>query len=561
SVLQIGGTVSMTMIWAGAQNDASDGVSRVDAWWRGAVIYQIYPRSFFDSNGDGVGDLPGICAKLEHVASLGVDAIWLCPFFTSPMKDFGYDVADHLAVDPVFGTMADFDRLLALAHALGLYVLIDQVWSHTSSHHPWFLDSRTRDGGRRDWYVWADPRGDGTPPNNWLSVFGGAAWSWEPRRRQFYLHHFLASQPALNLRRPEVVDAILASGRFWLDRGVDGFRLDAIDFMTHDPELRSNPPASALPGAPVPAKLFGLQDHIHDMLNPATFAVLGRIRALVDEYPGAATLGEVSSQPGAYDRVLAYTEGVERLHMAYTLRPLRCGLDHATLSDMLAEAAAAGEDGWPCWSFSNHDVERAVSRWNPHRGRAAPDPRFARLLMALLLSLRGSVCLYQGEELGLTEPELGPEAMRDPFGVAYWPEFRGRDGSRTPMPWHPDRPHGGFTEGDTPWLPVPTEHAALAVAAQEADPEALLHAWRAFLAFRRASPALTRGALAMLDLPEPCVGFMRSEGTERVLCLFNLSDAPQIAAPGLPDAPPEVPLGPYGAWVEVLSAREAAAAA
>jgi alpha-glucosidase len=494
-------------------------------WWRGAVIYQIYPRSFHDSNGDGVGDLPGVMAKLEHVASLGVDAIWLCPFFTSPMKDFGYDVADHTGVDPVYGTLADFDALVARAHALGLKVLIDQVWSHSSDRHPWFLESRaSRQNPRADWYVWADPSPDGTPPNNWLSVFGGPAWTWEPRRRQFYLHHFLPQQPQFNLRNPAVVDAILAAGRFWLERGVDGFRLDAIDFLMHDGELRSNP---AMPvQSEVPAKLFGVQRHDHDMLQPEAMGILARVRGLMAEFPGTTTLGEVSSQPGAFQRVFRYTAGVAHLHMAYTLRPLRGGFDGATLRDMLQELAAADGDGWPCWSFSNHDVERAVSRWNPRRGKAPPDPRFARMLMALLLSLRGSVCLYQGEELGLTEVALAPDQMRDPFGIAYWPEFRGRDGSRTPIPWHQDRPHGGFTQGDAPWLPVPEEHHRLAVAAQEADPDALLHAWRGFLAFRREHPALVHGRLVPLDLPDPCLGFLREDGAERLICLFNLSDAP-----------------------------------
>ncbi|HEX4260877.1 MAG TPA: alpha-glucosidase [Acetobacteraceae bacterium] len=551
----------MTMVWTGAQDAAPGDVSRDGVvtdreWWRGAVIYQIYPRSFFDSNGDGVGDLPGITARLDHVASLGVDAVWLCPFFTSPQKDFGYDVADHLAVDPLFGTIEDFDRLLHRAHALGLRVLIDQVWSHTSDRHSWFLDSRTGRGDRRDWYVWADPAADGTPPNNWLSVFGGPAWTWEPRRRQFYLHHFLPGQPALNLHNPDAVEAVLAGGRFWLDRGVDGFRLDAIDFMTHDPALRSNPPE---PEPAASCKLFGRQLHQHDMLNGATFAVLNRIRALMDEYPGTATLGEVSSQPGAYARLVSYTEGAGRLHMAYTLRPLRCGLEHATLTGLLAEAEAAGERGWPCWLFSNHDVERVVSRWNPRPG-AEPDPRFARLLLTLLLSLRGSVCLYQGEELGLTEPELAAEALRDPFGIAHWPEFRGRDGSRTPMPWRADCAHGGFTEGNAPWLPVPAEHHALAVATQEDDPDALLHAWRDCIGFRRTSAALTGGALAMLELPAPCIGFVRSAGTERVLCLFNLSDAAQVVIPGLPDLPDPMPLGPYGARIERLPATARALA-
>ncbi len=499
------------------------------AWWRGAVIYQIYPRSFFDSNGDGVGDLPGITARLDYVARLGVDAIWLCPFFVSPMKDFGYDVSDHLDVDPIFGTLEDFDALVDRAHALGLRVLIDQVWSHTSNRHPWFIESRaSRANAKADWYVWADPSPDGTPPNNWLSVFGGSAWSWEPRRRQYYLHHFLSDQPCLNLRTPAVMDAVLEGGRFWLERGVDGFRLDAIDFMAHDPGLRDNPPAP-IPADGVPAKLFAMQRHVHDMLHEDSRALMRRIRGLMDQHPGSVTLGEVSSQPGALDRVVGYTLGSEHLHMAYTLRPLRGGYDWPTVRQMLLDMQAAGDDGWVCWSFSNHDVERAVSRWNPRRGDEPPDPAFARQLMALLLSLRGSVSLYQGEELGLTEAELQPEQLRDPFGIAYWPEFRGRDGSRTPIPWEQSVPHGGFTTAQNPWLPVPDEHHEYAVSAQEDDPDALIHSFRRFLAWRAERPALRYGTMHPLPTSSPLIAFERRYGDDRVLAFFNLSDTPATA--------------------------------
>ncbi len=516
-------------------------------WWRGAVIYQIYPRSFADSNGDGVGDLPGVTAHLEHVARLGVDAIWLCPVFPSPQRDFGYDVSDHTGIDPLFGTLADFDALVAKAHGLGLRVLVDQVWSHTSDRHAWFAQSRTSRGNAlADWYVWADPAEDGTPPNNWLSVFGGAAWTWEPRRRQYYLHHFLSHQPQLNLLNPAVQDALLDTGRFWLDRGVDGFRLDALDFFTHDPLLRSNPAAEA--GRPVPAKLFGRQMHRHDMMQPQTATFLARIRALTDEYPGCATLGEVSSQDGAYDRCRAYTSGGGQLDMAYSLRAARGGFDWASVRGLIDEAARDG--GWLCWSFSNHDVERAVSRWNPERGRP-PDPRFARLLMALQLSLRGSVLVYQGEELGLTEAELDRDDLQDPFGIAYWPEFCGRDGSRTPMPWQAAPAGCGFTEAK-PWLPLPDAHRRLAVDAQERDETTLLHDWRRFLSYRRAHPALAGGGLRRLDLPEPLVGFVRHDAAEEVLCLFNLSDGEVPLPAGLEGAPGV--LGPFGTAFRAMPA-------
>lgn len=524
-----------------------DRLGPYNAWWRGAVIYQIYPRSFADTNGDGIGDLPGVTAHLDHVARLGVDAIWLCPVFASPQRDFGYDVSDHTAIDPAFGTLADFDAMVARAHSLGLRVLIDQVWSHTSDQHGWFAQSRASpDNPRADWYVWADPAEDGTPPNNWLSVFGGAAWSWEPRRRQYYLHHFLSHQPQLNLHNPHVQDALLETGRFWLDRGVDGFRLDALDFFTHDTRLRNNP---AAPPGPVGAKLFSRQLHDHDMMQPETEIFLARIRALTSAYPGCVTLGEVSSQDGAYDRCRGYTRG-DTLHMAYSLRPARGGFDWHSVRALVAEAASP--DGWMCWSFSNHDVERAISRWNPARGLGTqPDGRFAQLLMALQLSLRGSVLVYQGEELGLTEAELSADQLRDPFGIVYWPEFRGRDGSRTPMPWQADAPNAGFSSAP-PWLPVPQEHLALAVDAQEADRSALLHDWRRFLSFRRAHPALSSGTLEILELPEPLIGFVRRCDGDEVTCLFNLSNSP-VRLSGAPIGPDE--LAAYGTAFVVASAQ------
>src|SRR5208283_605122 len=493
-------------------------------WWRGAVVYQIYPRSFCDTNDDGIGDLPGVIARLPYVASLDVDAIWLCPVFTSPQRDFGYDVADHHAIDPIFGTLEDFDRLITQAHRLGLRVLIDQVWAHTSDRHAWFQASRrSREGDRADWYVWADPAEDGTPPNNWLSVFGGSAWSWEPRRRQYYLHHFLSHQPTLNLRHEPVVQQLLDTARFWLDRGVDGFRLDALDFFLHDAQLRRNPPAPH--NGTVPVKLFSLQHHLHDMLHPDALPLLERLRSLSDSYGGACLLGEVSSQPGAFERVQSYAAGTNRLHMAYTLRPLREGLDWHRLRNLLAEVSAM-QDGWACWSFSNHDVERVATRW---AAEGRHDPNFARLLLALLLSLRGSVIMYQGEELGLPEAELAEHELRDPFGITYWPEFRGRDGSRTPMPWHSEAVHAGFT-GAEPWLPVPQAHAALAVDAQAGDPESVLSFSRRLLAWRRQEPALRQGDLHLLDLPKPLIGFERIRDHSRVLALFNLSDQPVVGS-------------------------------
>jgi len=522
----------------------------MEPWWRGAVIYQVYPRSFRDADGDGIGDLRGVLEKLDHIASLGVDAVWLCPVYASPGADLGYDVSDHRAVAPEFGTIADLDALVAACHARGMRVLLDLVVGHTSEAHPWFAASRAaREGPLADRYVWAEPRADGTPPNNWLSVFGGPAWRWEPRRRQYALHHFLPQQPALNLADPATLDAVAGIMRFWLARGVDGFRVDALDFVAHDPLLRSNP---AAPLHAVPAKLFGMQVHLHDMMGAGTAAVLHRLRAEADGFEDRALLGEFSSQPGAFSRVVRAT-GTGLLHMAYTLAPLRGGFGLAEARALVE--AAAQPDGWPCWSFSNHDVERAATRWAP--GRVA-DARVTKLLLALLLTLRGSACLYQGEELGLPDAVLPFTALRDPFGIAHWPEFRGRDGARTPMPWQAAARHAGFGAG-TPWLPVPDAHRALAVDVQEKDPRSVLRFTRAMLAARRATPALVAGALEPLDLPAPLLGFDRVTPHTRVRCVFNLSggSAPvplplAEATLALPHAPvPGVPevLGPWGVGI------------
>lgn len=488
-------------------------------WWRGAVTYQIYPRSFLDSSGDGLGDLRGIARKLDYIASLGVDAIWICPFFPSPMRDFGYDVADYCNVDPRFGTLDDFDEIVRRAHELGLKVMIDQVWSHTSDEHPWFAESRRERGGPRDdWYVWADPKPDGSPPNNWLSVFGGPAWHWEPRRRQYYLHHFLASQPQLNLRNPQVVNALFAAGRFWLDRGVDGFRLDAVDFMFHDPLLRDNPPKFRIDG-PQPTRPFGMQQHVYDMLHPDLLDFFTQVRGLMASYPGSATLAEVSSEPGALGRCALYTEsGSGRLDMAYTLELMKRELTAASLRTAIADA---GDNGCICWAFSNHDVVRATTRW----GNGDP-VSFGRMLLPLLLSLPGAACLYQGEELGLTEAEIAPKDMVDPYGIAFYPTFKGRDGARTPMPWQSDVAGAGFTEAPRPWLPIGEAHRALAVDRQDRDPESLLNFARRFIAWRGAQPALRIGSARVLTLPEPIFAIERHCREQGIIAVFNLGKAP-----------------------------------
>ncbi|WEN14655.1 alpha-glucosidase family protein [Rhodanobacter sp. AS-Z3] len=491
-------------------------------WWRGAVTYQIYPRSFLDTNGDGVGDLPGIIARLDYVASLGVDAIWVAPFFKSPMADFGYDIADYRDVDPLFGSLEDFDVLLAKAHALNLKVMIDQVLSHTSNEHAWFRESReSRDNAKADWYVWADAKDDGSAPNNWLSLFGGSAWQWEPRRGQYYLHNFLTSQPDLNFHHADVRAAILDSVRFWLDKGVDGFRLDAINFCFHDRALRDNPPKpkdKRVGRGFSPDNPYAFQYHYFNNTQPENLAFLGELRALMDGYTDVAALGEISSED-SLATMAEYTRA-GRLHMGYSFELLTDDFSAAHIRGTVQTLEAQMTEGWPCWAISNHDVERVLTRW----GKGRSSGKLANLLTAMVCSLRGSVCVYQGEELGLTEAELPFEALQDPYGIAFWPQFKGRDGCRTPMPWNDADVHAGFSHG-TPWLPVPSEHHALAVSRQEADPHSVLHGFRNFMHWRHGQPALRWGDIAFLDTAEPILAFTRRLGDQLVLVAFNLSEA------------------------------------
>ena len=486
-------------------------------WLRGAVVYQVYPLSFKDGNGDGQGDLEGIMEGLPHIRDLGVDALWVSPFYPSPLKDFGYDVTDHRDVDPRMGSLETFDRLVSKAHDNGLRVMIDLICGHTSDQHAWFQDSRrSKQGSHADWYVWADPQPDGTPPNNWLSVFGGSAWSWEPRRRQYYLHHFLSSQPTLNLRSPAVVEEILDTARFWLDRGVDGFRLDAVDFLMRDPELRSNPPANPVI-ADVPAKLFGLQRHDHDMMHADIRGVLEKIRQVCDGYHDRVLLGELSSQPGSDERIASYTRP-GRLHAAYTLAVAKSSFSPRAFAGNLKSADPLST----CWSLSNHDVERATSRWRP----AGADPMaFDRLLSLLMACLPGTVCVYQGEELGLPQADLCLEDLRDPFGISFWPEFKGRDGSRTPLPWRSDERFAGFGKGEAPWLPVCRHHLDLSVDRQEGVADSHLSAWRSSLALRRRYPVLVSGSVERVHDDGRVLAFERVQGDQRVLCVFNLTNS------------------------------------
>ena len=532
-------------------------------WWKGAVTYQVYPRSFQDSNGDGVGDLPGITARLPYLADLGVDCVWLSPFFRSPMKDMGYDVSDYCEVDPVFGTLADFDALVARAHGLGLKVIIDQVLSHSSDAHPFFVQSRaSRGGDKADWYVWADPCADGTPPNNWLSVFGGPAWTWDARRHQFYLHNFLISQPDFNYHNPAVQEWALSVLRFWLERGVDGFRFDTVNYFFHDQQFRDNPPDLRKKPA-AEANPYGMQEHLHDKNRPENLAWLTRIRGLLDQY-GAAAVGEVGEAQHAIALMGEYT-APGRLQQCYSFEMLGNEYAPAFFRDRVEGFFRGAPTGWPMWAFSNHDVPRHVTRWS---GMAADPDALAKQSAALLLSLEGSVCLWQGEELGQTDTELAFEELIDPQGIAFWPAPVGRDNTRTPMVWDGSA-QGGFTTG-TPWLPVKPPQLVQNVAGQAGRQGSVLEHYREMLAFRRGMPALRIGKTRFLDAAKPVLAFERVGKGQSILCLFNLSAEPQVLSvsgagdqigPGLAASVSDgkVRLGPNG--VAFLQVDEGAAVA
>ncbi|MEX1073430.1 MAG: alpha-amylase family glycosyl hydrolase [Chloroflexota bacterium] len=490
-------------------------------WWAGAVIYQVYPRSFADANGDGVGDLPGIISRLDHLAgtdaSLGVDAVWLSPIFPSPLADYGYDIADFTGVAPEYGTLADLDALVAALHARGARLLLDLVPCHTSVAHPWFVESRSsRSNARRDWYTWADAGADGGPPNNWRAAFGGSAWELDPGSGQYYLHSFYPEQPDLNWRDPAVARAIGDVLRFWFQRGVDGFRVDAITHAMKDPLLRDNPPAGPRT-PPFPRDRTG-QDHVWDDDRPEMAEVVGFLRKVADEYVERLLLAE------AYlpvERLARYygdggDNGFERM-FDFELSLIEWGAEPFRRTIERAERfTPPGLE--PTWAFSNHDLSRHATRFGEAR---------ARLAALLLLSLRGTICLYAGEEIGMVDAPSLPGAPHDRFG---------RDVARTPMQWDAS-PGGGFSAG-TPWLPL-IDPEARNVAAQMEDPGSLLNLYRRLLALRRGSPAMRHGALTLIpDLPDDALAWTRTVAGEQLLMLANMSDrrlpvdASSVAAQG-----------------------------
>lgn len=485
-------------------------------WWKGAVVYQIYPRSFSDTSGSGVGDLDGIRRKLDYIASLGVDAVWLSPIFPSPNRDFGYDVSDYCDIAPEMGSLKNFDLLLSETHDRGLKLILDQVLAHSSDQHSWFKESlMSRDGGKSNWYVWADAKEDGTPPNNWLSAFGGPAWSWHPVRRQYYHHKFLKQQPKLNFHEPAVVGALMNVLRFWLDRGVDGFRLDVAHAYLHDATLADNPPVpmdlrTSLDWSHAPR----LQQHLHDSGLAENRLAMESVRAVLDEYDDRMAFGEFAETP---HMIGTYVGEPDRLHTAYTFDFLEDrSLSPSVFQSYYEDVLGKNGNPWPCVTFSNHDITRPVTRWGGNRG----DEELAKYGLALLLALKGTVLLYQGEELGLPDVDLSQEDIKDPVGDLYYPFGKGRDGCRTPMPWIARAPNAGFSSGD-PWLPIPDYHSVRAVDVQEASKGSVLKFARSAISFRHEHEAIRLGDIQFHECDDNLLVFSRRTDAQELVCIFN----------------------------------------
>ena len=486
-------------------------------WWRGACIYQVYPRSFYDSNDDGIGDLQGIIEKLEYIADLGVDGLWISPFFTSPMVDFGYDVANYIEVDPIFGTLDDFKALVDKAHALDLKVIIDQVYSHSSNKHKWFEQSRLNNVNEKaDWYVWADPKPDGMPPNNWQSIFGGSSWSWDNQRKQYYLHNFLPEQPDLNLHNLDVQEALLSIATFWLDLGVDGFRLDAINYGMHQLALTDNPVNKI--EDPAMYRPYHMQHHIYNLSQPKLTEFLIKLKSIFEAFGTIFTVAEVGGV-NPVPTMKEYTKGEDRLSSAYSFEFLSANrINKQQIIDSLANWSNDHDNGWPSWAFSNHDAARVVSRWPIN----VDVPTRAKLYLSVLLALRGNIFIYQGEELGLVQSDVPFEKLQDPEAITNWPDNLGRDGSRTPMPWNDTLSNLGFSNSE-PWLPVEKTHTSQSINIQIKDPDSPLNFSKILLKLRKSSLALRVGDIHVIEVHTDLLVFLRKHEGEIMLCIFNLT--------------------------------------
>ncbi len=492
-------------------------------WWQDGVVYQIYPRSFADSNGDGIGDLRGIVEHLDHLNggedSLGVDALWLSPIHPSPMHDFGYDVSDYRGISPEYGTREDFQLLLTEAHKRGIRILLDLVFNHTSHEHPWFQEAASsRNSPKRDWFIWHDGKPGRRPPNNWLSAFGGPAWTWHEPTGQFYLHTFLPQQPDVNWRNPELREALFDVVRYWLELGVDGFRLDVVNWFIKDAQLRDNP--WHLRGR----RPYEWQQHLYDRNRPETLDVMKQLRRVVDAFPGRTTVGEVFTEaPGNPALPAEYYAGGEGLHMAFNFAFLYCPWEARAFASAVERwELLLGQDLWPNYTLSNHDQPRAYGRYS----RGGDAEARARVAAALLLTLRGTPFLYYGEELGMGNGRIPRARLQDPVGRRYWPFHPGRDPERTPMQWS-SAPQAGFSTHE-PWLPLNPDWPMRNVEAQRSDPRSLFHWYRRLLRLRRERPALHRGSFRVLPQPSGDVfAYVRQHGSERITVLLNFSDRPQ----------------------------------
>lgn len=480
-------------------------------WWKSGVLYQIYPRSFQDSNGDGVGDLRGIIGRLPYLRELGVDAVWLSPIFPSPMEDFGYDISDYTGVDPLFGTIADFDALVVAARGLGLKVILDLVPNHTSDQHPWFIESRSsKDNPKRDWYIWRDGRGEGASPNNWLSEFGGSSWEFDERTGQYYYHAFLRTQPDLNWRNPDVRRAMHDVMRFWLRRGVDGFRVDVMWHLMKDDLLRDNPQnPDFAPGRQPYERLIPL----YSTDRPEVHAVVAEMRLVIEEFGDRVLIGEIYLPP---EKLVAYYgRDLTGAHLPFNFALISTPWNAQAIAKLIDDYEAALPHGaWPNWVLGNHDRERIASRVGHDQARVAA---------MLLLTLRGTPTLYYGDEIGMPQVEIRPDQVRDPWEKNLPGIGVGRDGCRTPMQWDLT-PHGGFSAGE-PWLPLDVNFTRENVTAERQDATSMLSLYRALIDLRRTKPELALGAYRPVSVTSELLMFEREHQGHRLLVALNLGTA------------------------------------
>ena len=500
-------------------------------WWESAVFYQIYPRSFKDSNNDGIGDLAGVIEKLDHLndgkgGGLGIDAIWFSPFFPSPQADFGYDVSDYCNIDLDYGTLEDFDQLVEESHRRGIKIVLDLVLNHSSDQHKWFQESRKNSTNSKvDWYVWADPKPDGSPPNNWLAVFGGAAWTFEPQRGQYYLHNFLPEQPDLNWYNPEVREALADVVRFWMKRGADGFRLDTANYYAYDRQLRDNPKRpenSELMEDGQEANPLSQYITKYSKDRPENLEFIHFLRKIFEEN-GVVSIGEIGSAEGLESTLKLGTDYVKNgkgLHLAYTFSMLNKNMNAEYLEHVLRVTEESIEDGWPCWSLSNHDCMRMISRFDCFGERDG----FQQMMLLLLLSLRGTPIIYYGEEVDMQEYEIKKDELRDPQGIRFWPDIKGRDGCRLPFPWDSKLTNQGFNSGTKPWLPAANK---LSLDQAKADSGSTFHVLQEMLQIRKKFPALQTGSYRKILLDGDCFVFERKTEDETMLIAANFSTEEQ----------------------------------